>query len=218
MMYFPTCCDGAKKLVVWENGKWIMDCSGKAIAVTHCPLCGSWGFTKKNNHQVFLERLEKSQKAVWSVAFWIMQENLKPVILHPTEFAPTASEQREFVDRGDLDVVDSIEPFTSKVINVKQLSYDFTSRADWPFGNEFIVSACHQVDEAKRPFHSIVYVNPDCTHLAILLMNTREHWWVKNKGDKDLSTKYNQDKYMCSPDLVRFYEMKLNGVKPQRSR
>lgn len=216
-MFFPTCCEGAAKLVVYQDGKWIMDCDGHAIEVTTCPICGSKGFTKKNNHQIFLERLDKSQRAVWAVAFWIMQFNKKSVVLHPTEFAPTASEQLKYVDKGDLDVVDNMDPFESRVVNVKQLTYDFTDRASWPF-KDMIVTACHAFDNAKRHYNAYIFVNPDSTHLAFVNTETKDQWWIETRGDKGLNGDYEQKKYICSPDLAKFYEMRLDGIGPQRLR
>lgn len=217
-MYEVKCCEEGKEHVLYEDGHWVMFVDGMKLNVTVCPFCGARGFTERTNHEIFLDRLDKSQLAVWTISLWLMDDLDWPVVIYPTDKAPSPDVQEQYVDIGDVDLLkwDNGKP-KFYPINVKKLTIDFTNANDYPYSN-LMVCAKHSYDKAKRPFWAYILLNKDETCAAIVKTTTREHWFVKEgRKDKDYNTTYRQDKYMCPLEHVEFKEIDFSfPMKPPR--
>lgn len=147
-----------------------------------------------SNHQRFLEHLRLSEPARWAVAQWLLKRGY-PVLLDPISFAPTRDEWETHADSGDLHVAVRVE--------VKQLSRDFTSRQDWPFGEKFIVCGRRAHDRAKPKPYGYVILNRAGTHAAFVLSATASTWRVESRTDSRYDN-VTQEFYLAPLSAVRF--------------
>jgi hypothetical protein len=145
-------------------------------------------------HERFLERLAASSQAVFLVARMQYAKG-RTVEIPRMQFAPTAAQADDYVDAGDLIIVQRHR------IEVKHLSINFTCAADWPF-NEVFVSNVAAVDRANNDVLAYVSVSQDMRHIAIVERSTRSHWYVVQKP---VSNTGNVERnYACPLVLVDF--------------
>lgn len=144
-------------------------------------------------HERFLAGLERSEESVWLIARWL-QSRGNHVKVNAASKADKPENWKSYSDHGDLEI--------SQRIEVKQLTYDFTSAADWPFGREFIVCAKHSYDRSIPKPYAYIHVNPKGTHAAITLGQTAKHWTVKSVND----TRFDriQDCYLCPLEHIQW--------------
>jgi hypothetical protein len=142
----------------------------------------------------FMTNLDKSHDGVWQVARWLVSRGNK-VTVNPTIKAKSSDELQYYVDEGDI--------YINQRIEVKCLSAEFTSAADWPHGENFMVCGKNSYDRSNPKPFSYIYLNKAKTHVAILDTKTYKHWHVKNYKDKRYDNMV-QDFYICPTKLLKF--------------
>lgn len=148
----------------------------------------------EDNHDLFLQHLQDSEHARWQVAKWLTGRGYT-VAINPLSFAITRDEWKEHTDNGDLHVYMRVE--------VKQLSCEFTSRKDWPYGKNFIVCARDSYDRAKpKPFAYLI-LNRSGTHAAFVLSSSFSTWKVEPRKDSRYHN-VEQDFYLAPLESVSF--------------
>ena len=146
------------------------------------------------NHECFLDHLKESEPARWRIARWLVGLGYN-VAVKPMRAAPTVEEWRKFADNGDLDVIMRVE--------VKQLTCDFTSREDWPFGDKFIVCSRRSFDEAQPRPYCYIILNNAGTHAAFVLGDSYKTWKVETRTDSRYP-RYQQEFYFAPLNKVTF--------------
>lgn len=147
------------------------------------------------NHERFKAHLDASQEGVWILARWLSKRGHN-VKINASGKAENRGDWKKFVDNGDLEV--------SLRVEVKQLSYHFTCREDWPFGENYMVCAQYSFDRAiPKPF-AFYNLNPTATHAAQVLGSSRPKWTVKEHADRRFQD-YTQKSYYCPLDHVYFF-------------
>lgn len=146
------------------------------------------------NHEKFLSHLDASKEAVFRVADWLMSSGLS-VRLAGVQRAPERDQWKEFADSGDI--------FIEKRIEVKRLSRDFSSEADWPFGRAFIVCAKHAWDRAQPKPEAFIIVSSNMQHCAIVRGRTRMHWVVERRKDSRYDG-VEQEFFLCPMEHVEW--------------
>jgi hypothetical protein len=157
------------------------------------------------NHQLFLQHLRDSEKARWLVALWLVNRG-HAVEIQPMREAPTPAEWREYADLGDLHITMRVE--------TKQLSREFTCRADWPFGEDFIVCGKNSFDRAQPKPYAYVILNRAGTHAAFVLASG----WRKWRAEKRKDSRYNnveQDCYLAPIESVVFAPIEAVATSQQ---
>lgn len=122
-----------------------------------------------DDHQRFLGRLRRSTKAVQAVAEWLLRHG-REVYVPEIREAPTAAEAHKYGDDGDLIVDGHLR------VEVKQVLKPFTCAEDWPFNGYFVDN---EEKVARRNVAAYIRVNPDRTHVGILLPESRKLWTVR---------------------------------------
>ena len=123
------------------------------------------------------------------------------------DHAPSYAQASDYPDTGDLFLIepDQLDTIERRRIEVKELTYDFTSHANWPHGNRFFVCKTRVWDEAKmRPF-VFCYLNPAWTVFARLLASTSSAWW--REEIKDGRTEIVQETFVTTLDNVKFFPL-----------
>lgn len=156
------------------------------------------------NHKRFLQHLEASEGGVWKAARWLHKQGL-PVKVNVSGKAPSAEQWSKYTDQGDLEV--------SMRVEVKNLSADFTSRDDWPFGGDFIVCAKHAYDNARPKPYAFIYLNRARTTLAIVKGESRPRWVIKTRRDRRYEN-VEQEFYFALMDDVRFVTLAPDQEAP----
>lgn len=145
------------------------------------------------DHERFLADLEKSDHAVWLIARWLHARG-NTVKVNAAPKADKPDNWKNYADHGDLEI--------SQRVEVKHLSYDFTGRADWPHGLNYIVCSKHSFDRGIPKPYAYIHVNREGTHAGIVLAETAKHWRVKEIKD----TRYDrvQACYLCPLEHVKW--------------
>lgn len=146
------------------------------------------------DHEIFLERLQKSEPARWQMAQWFAKQGYV-VVVNPLWYAATADQWRGNSDMGDLYVQTRME--------VKHLRCEFTSRQDWPHGKDFIVCSRNSYDRAKPKPHAYWLLNHSRTHVARVLTSSFPRWRVAKRRDYGFEN-VEQEYYFAPLDDVRF--------------
>jgi hypothetical protein len=100
------------------------------------------------------------------------------------------------VDNGDL--------YINMRVEVKTLGITFTNRADWKFGDKFIVCAKHSFDNAKPKPYAYIIQSADLKHIAVVHSATCKQWYSEARKDSRYED-VTQDFYLCPIDLVKFH-------------
>jgi hypothetical protein len=148
-------------------------------------------------HEEFINRLYKSQDAVFCVAKWIHSKGYS-IKIPVTRYKPYGSNPLDYVDDGDI-YVEQNDQWNR--FDVKHLSTNFTGLHDWPF-KETIVSSKRPVDRANPTSKAYIIVNTPMTHIAIVWRNTREHWYIKELMPKNYQKL--EEFYICPNKYVDF--------------
>lgn len=122
-----------------------------------------------DQHRKFLGRLAESRVAVEVVAGWLRSRG-RAVEVPATRFAPSAVEAEAYADHGDI-LLDG------KRVEVKRLSRQFSSRADWPFPRFFVTSessAARAGDEVA----AYVVLSNDLRTAGIVTPSSRPKWYL----------------------------------------
>jgi hypothetical protein len=165
----------------------------------------------ERDHARFLGSLAESVPTVFLVARWFHARG-HIVTVPPLSQAPTRDEWRKHSDSGDLYVRRPHEPEWRR-IEVKQLGYQFTGRADWPFGDRYIVTSKGAFDRATdrgspRPY-AYIHVSQDQRHAGIVMVSDYPLWTVANRRDGRLEQKIERPQYFCPIERVRFIALEI---------
>jgi len=157
--------------------------------------------TAVRNHELFLSEVRKSESAVFTVAEHLHLAGY-PVRINVFPITDRSNRQESYHDNGDLEI--------SQRIEVKRLSYQFTSADNWPFADFLIVDAKHFERTRPVPF-AYWSLNPEGTHAAIVRVSTRPKWFIKKHTDRRYGD-YSQDSYACHLDCVKFIQLKRSNL------
>jgi hypothetical protein len=149
------------------------------------------------NHQKFLSHLESSSQAVWSVAEMLNHRGYNVTIPTATR-AEAHGDWKMHADSGDL--------FINQRVEVKQLTVEFTSADDWPFGRKFIVCAKHAFDRATPKPYSFVILSSSGRHAAVVFATDSRTWTVETRTDRRYDN-VSQEFYFSPMDRVCFFPM-----------
>lgn len=112
--------------------------------------------------------------------------------------AKTHGDWKSHADSGDL--------FISQRVEVKQLSVNFTSADDWPFGRKFIVCAKHAFDRATPKPYSFIILSASGEYAAVVFATDSRDWTVETRTDRRYEN-VSQQFYLSPMDKVRFFPM-----------
>ncbi|KPK74265.1 MAG: hypothetical protein AMJ84_00320 [Acidithiobacillales bacterium SM23_46] len=160
------------------------------------------------NHELFLERLDASQTAVWWVAHYLWQRG-HTVKLPPYERAPTYEERGGYSDNGDL-YVDAGDDAGWHRCEVKRLGYPFTCRKDWPH-KTYMVCSTSSFDRATEKPDWYFHLNPDMTHFGFVDVGKTVDQWQKQTAKDSNFGGLEQEVYVVNPDRVRFMELRFDN-------
>ena len=121
------------------------------------------------DHQQFLERLDRSRPAVHAVADWL-RWNGKAATVPETRYAPSFDVHKEYADNGDIFLANG------RLVEVKHLTINFTSAADWPF-REFFIDSQARVARLVDNVDAYIALSADYAAMGMVLPKTREHWY-----------------------------------------
>lgn len=155
-------------------------------------------------HQKFLQNVIASDAAVMAVARWFRMRK-HYVAMPPIHLAKAHAEWKKASDSGDLFLWRKESKRWDR-IEVKCITSTFTSRADWPFRDKFIVCSRHSFDRAKRKPFCYLILNPEHTHVGAVFVSTSESWHVEQRADSKFGG-MKQDFYFCPLDLVKFFPL-----------
>jgi hypothetical protein len=152
-----------------------------------------------DQHRRFLERLRKSSDAVEAVACWLERNGFQ-VEVPQLRYAPTAAEHEKYSDNGDIIIIGGGKPTDiGKRVEVKQITPPFTGPHDWPFKEAFVSGMSH-VDKAGDSVLAYVTVNHDLRCGAVMTMETRPLWYVRETLDRNTG------------NMAKFYACPLSHV------
>lgn len=151
--------------------------------------------TKIRDFQRFVKHLNDSHEGVISAANWLNSLGYS-VTIPPSTVSDSYENRMKHVDNGDL--------YINMRVEVKTLGITFTSRADWKFGDKFIVCAKHSFDNAKPKPYAYIIQSADLKHIAVVHSTTFKQWYSESRKDSRYED-VTQDFYLCPIDLVRFH-------------
>jgi hypothetical protein len=151
--------------------------------------------TKIRDFQRFVKHLNDSHEGVISAANWLNSLGYS-VTIPPSTVSDSYENRMKHVDNGDL--------YINMRVEVKTLGITFTSRADWKFGDKFIVCAKHSFDNAKPKPYAYIIQSADLKHIAVVHSSTFKQWYSEARKDSRYED-VTQDFYLCPIDLVRFH-------------
>ena len=151
--------------------------------------------TKIRDFQRFVKHLNDSHEGVISAANWLNSLGYS-VTIPPSTVSDSYENRMKHVDNGDL--------YINMRVEVKTLGITFTSRADWKFGDKFIVCAKHSFDNAKPKPYAYIIQSADLKHIAVVHSATFKQWYSEPRKDSRYED-VTQDFYLCPIDLVRFH-------------
>lgn len=146
------------------------------------------------NHEKFLEHLDQSQPAVWTVARWLQSLGYA-VTVNPVRKAPTAEQWQDYVDQGDLEIRQRVE--------VKKLGFSFSGPHDWPYKN-FIVCNKAAYDRATPKPYAYIHVSADGQVCAVVKTDTDKTWRVERRSDRRYAGNYSQECYVCTLESIKW--------------
>jgi hypothetical protein len=91
-------------------------------------------------------------------------------------------------------------------IEVKHLSCNFTSEADWPFP-DFMVCSAHSYDAADPKPWRYFYLNKNKTHAGVLRPANTHQFWRRERRQVSNHGSEPQELYVCDPQLVSFINL-----------
>ena len=150
---------------------------------------------RERDFQRFVKHLSESHEGVISAANWLNSLGYS-VTIPPSTVSDSYENRMKHVDNGDL--------YINMRVEVKTLGITFTSRADWKFGDKFIVCAKHSFDNAKPKPYAYIIQSADLKHIAVVHSTTFKQWYSESRKDSRYED-VTQDFYLCPIDLVRFH-------------
>jgi hypothetical protein len=126
-----------------------------------------------DQHSRFQQRLRSSSKAVAVVAAWLNAKG-KHVEMPPMQIAPTASQADNYLDSGDIYIIER------KRCEVKHLGVNFTCANDWPF-REIFISNVSAVDRSLEQVSAWISVSKDMKYAAIIKPDSKDRWHISKK-------------------------------------
>lgn len=149
----------------------------------------------------FRDRLFASDRAVRAVRDWIERKGRKAWMSRTTIY-PAGGDPLAFTDDGDLTVLDPARgPLRVEVKHLPQIA--FTGPQDWPF-REIFISSVGAVDRFPEAATAYITVNGPITHAAIVLGDSKQHWYVVDKHARN------------SGRVERFYAAPLDLIAYRR--
>ena len=150
---------------------------------------------RERDFQRFVKHLSESHEGVISAANWLNSLGYS-VTIPPSTVSDSYENRMKHVDNGDL--------YINMRVEVKTLGITFTSRADWKFGDKFIICAKHSFDNAKPKPYAYIIQSADLKHIAVVHSSTFKQWYSEARKDSRYED-VTQDFYLCPIDLVRFH-------------
>ncbi len=151
-------------------------------------------------HADVMRRLDKSADGVDIVFKWLDDHGRAVEKLEDNRRAPTEADWKEYVDNGDLLVDGYLH------VEVKQLTYRFTGRKDWPFGSRYIVCAKSQFHRKDPRPDQYVTVSPNGCYAAVVDVAATFDRWYKDEI-MDWNRGIAQDCYLCPVNLVKWRQI-----------
>lgn len=124
-------------------------------------------------HQKFLNRLTKSADAVFAVAKYLHMRGNK-VEISGMRKAPTAGEHMNYVDDGDLYIIDGDK---RSRVEVKGISKNFSGMKDFPY-QHLMISSEKRVNNVWEKVDYWVILSQDMRCAAMVLGKTKPLWEV----------------------------------------
>ena len=153
------------------------------------------------NWEKYKSHLKKSSEGVWTVARYLFNQGYD-VKVNATKIAPTRSQYYDYVDKGDIEISGKCD---TKIIEVKNVSLEFTSHNDFPY-ETFIVCAKKAYDRHNDKPYAYVIVNKHRTHAITVTTDTYNMWKVEELKDKRY-TNYKQLFYISKPQYHKIVEL-----------
>jgi hypothetical protein len=150
---------------------------------------------RQRDFKRFVKHLDESHEGVISAANWLNSLGYS-VTIPPSTVSDSYENRMKHVDNGDL--------YINMRVEVKTLGITFTNKADWKFGDKFIVCAKHSFDNAKPKPYAYIIQSADLQHIAVVNSNTCKQWYSEKRKDSRYED-VTQDFYLCPIDLVRFH-------------
>jgi hypothetical protein len=150
---------------------------------------------RQRDFQRFVKHLSESHEGVISAANWLNSLGYS-VTIPPSTVSDSYENRMKHVDKGDL--------YINMRVEVKRLGIEFTSRADWKFGDKFIVCAKHSFDNASPKPYAYIIQSADLKHIAVVHSSTCKQWYSEKRKDSRYED-VTQEFYLCPIDLVRFH-------------
>lgn len=142
----------------------------------------------------FISALKKSEEAVIAVTRYLHNQG-HTVLVRPVSIRPSFEKRWEYIDDGDLEIIQS------KHIEVKHRDIDFSGTHDFPFDQVFIDS-CYKYDTKKQKPYAYFLVNKKMTGAFIVKCETAPQWTKATTYTANM--KREEKIYQCSLDLVEY--------------
>jgi len=152
-------------------------------------------------HQKFLDRLTKSVDAVFVIAKYLHMKGYK-IEISGMRKAPTAGEHMNYVDDGDLYIIDGSKRFR---IEVKGISKSFSGESDFPY-EHLMISSEKRVNKVWDKVAYWFILSGDKKYAAIVSGKTKTQW---NVIDIKASNTGNWERDYVAPfSLVKWIKIK----------
>lgn len=163
-------------------------------------------------HDGFKTRLWQSPGALFAVADWVHRSE-RDMLIYGLRVAPTAREFSQFVDEGDIHILDldGDRIVGRKVLQVKGCEFEFTCEKDWPYRDKdkFIVTSVAPLkrleEELKLNVVAHIRVALDRQHIGVVYANSRPRW---RKCIETMDNTGNPEEiWRCPLECVRWFNM-----------
>lgn len=167
----------------------------------------TWG-EDPEKFQAWIGRLKYSLPSVQEAAMWLLymkhKYNLKYEIEIPeTTFSKSVEDNPNHSDNGDI--ILHFPDGSRLVVEVKQISRNFTCRQDWPFGDRAMVDRCATFDKKDPvPWRYICWSHDKRSLFVLNVKRTRHKWWIESTFNTQ-EQKY-QPFYYVNKNYCKFYK------------
>ena len=145
----------------------------------------------------FVRLLNNSNDVVRMVASKLYKDGYNVRIL-PSLISPDAESRWDYVDDGDMEIIQRIEVKYKPEI-------DFKSIDDFPY-EDIIIDEAYKVDKKyTSTLFTYIIVNKSKTGYLIIPIWTKQHWFKETKFDR--REKENREFYLINKKYVRYMEL-----------